>query len=64
MLSYLPIVTALLAVGPAMAHMELNWPYPLRSRFDPANDWSHIDYSMTSPLLADGMYTIPLNVTS
>ncbi|KFZ19183.1 hypothetical protein V501_00781 [Pseudogymnoascus sp. VKM F-4519 (FW-2642)] len=54
MLSYLPIVTALLAVGPAMAHMELNSPYPLRSKFDPANDWSHIDYSMTSPLLADG----------
>ncbi|KFY84680.1 hypothetical protein V500_09081 [Pseudogymnoascus sp. VKM F-4518 (FW-2643)] len=54
MLSYLPIVTALLAAGPTMAHMELNSPYPLRSQFDPANDYTVIDYSMTSPLLADG----------
>ncbi|OBT65572.1 hypothetical protein VE03_05046 [Pseudogymnoascus sp. 23342-1-I1] len=54
MLSYLPIATALLAAGPAMAHMQLNWPYPLRSQFDPANDYTIIDYSMNSPLLADG----------
>ncbi|KFY06801.1 hypothetical protein V492_07722 [Pseudogymnoascus sp. VKM F-4246] len=54
MLSYLPVVAALLAVGPAAAHMELDWPYPLHSKFDPANDYTIIDYSMTSPLLADG----------
>ncbi|KAF9882676.1 hypothetical protein FE257_005650 [Aspergillus nanangensis] len=45
----------LLATGHfAAAHMELSWPYPLRSRFDPQADQSTIDYSMTSPLLADG----------
>lgn len=62
MLSYLPIVTALLAVGPAVAHMELNSPYPLRSQFDPANDYTVIDYSMTSPLLADGVYPVPFSI--
>jgi hypothetical protein len=62
MLSYLPIVTVLLAAGPAMAHMELNMPYPLRSKFDPANDYTNIDYSMTSPLLADGAYIVPFQM--
>lgn len=60
MLSYLSIATALLAAGAVMAHMELKWPYPLRSQFDPANDYTNIDYSMTSPLLADGAYPVPV----
>ncbi|KFX93724.1 hypothetical protein V490_04715 [Pseudogymnoascus sp. VKM F-3557] len=54
MLSCIPIATALLAVGPAMAHMQISRPFPLRSQFDPANDYTNIDYSMTNPLLADG----------
>lgn len=38
----------------AMGHMEMSWPYPLRSKYNPANSYSIIDYSMTSPLAADG----------
>jgi hypothetical protein len=34
--------------------MELSWPYPLRSKYNPANNYSIIDYSMTSPLNSDG----------
>lgn len=34
--------------------MEMSWPYPLHSKYDPANDYTNIDYSMTSPLVADG----------
>ena len=38
-----------------VAHMEMSWPYALRSKLDPANaGQSYIDYSMTSPLAADG----------
>ena len=36
------------------SHMEMSWPYPLRSKFNPANSYQIIDYSMTSPLSADG----------
>jgi hypothetical protein len=59
MLSCIPIATALLAVGPAMAHMQISRPFPLRSQFDPANDYTNIDYSMTNPLLADGAFLTP-----
>lgn len=38
----------------ASSHMEMSWPYPLRSKFDPANSYQVIDYSMTAPLSADG----------
>ncbi|GIZ39599.1 hypothetical protein CKM354_000297800 [Cercospora kikuchii] len=34
--------------------MEMSWPYALHSKFNPANDYTAIDYSMTSPLSADG----------
>ncbi|XHG06336.1 hypothetical protein AWENTII_009541 [Aspergillus wentii] len=52
---FLKSIFGLLCIsGLAAAHMELSWPYPLRSQFDPANNWTTIDYSMTSPLLADG----------
>ncbi|CAK1354788.1 unnamed protein product [Cercospora beticola] len=37
-----------------VAHMEMSWPYALHSKFNPANDYTAIDYSMTSPLSADG----------
>lgn len=50
------IISSLLAAGFAAAHIQMTWPYPLRSEFDPANDWDEIDYSMTNPLHADGMY--------
>lgn len=43
-----------LSIGPALGHMEMTWPYALRSKFNPKNDWTNIDYSNTSPLLADG----------
>lgn len=39
---------------PALCHMQMSWPYPLRSEFNPATPESEIDYSMTSPLNADG----------
>jgi hypothetical protein len=34
--------------------MEMSWPYPLRSKYNPANSYEIIDYSMTSPLNVDG----------
>ncbi|EXJ84673.1 hypothetical protein A1O3_05343 [Capronia epimyces CBS 606.96] len=34
--------------------MQLSWPYPLRSPLDPDVPYYDKDYSMTSPLLADG----------
>lgn len=52
-------VLGLLSVGLATAHMEMSWPYPLRSKFDPNNNPSNIDYSMTSPLNADGWSARP-----
>jgi hypothetical protein len=36
------------------AHMEMNWPYPIRSQLDPAVTIADKDYSYTSPLLQDG----------
>jgi hypothetical protein len=45
-----------MVLGLSSAHMEMSWPYPLRSKFDPQTPPNLIDYSMTSPLLADGTY--------
>lgn len=36
------------------AHLEMSWPYPLRSKLNPLTPESLIDYSMTSPLEASG----------
>jgi hypothetical protein len=47
-------VAGFMAIGVASAHMELDWPYPLRSKFDPNTPQDMIDYSMTSPLNMDG----------
>ncbi|KAB8067225.1 hypothetical protein BDV29DRAFT_200510 [Aspergillus leporis] len=44
----------LLTCGLTAAHMEMNWPYPMRSQFDPKNKESDIDYDLTSPLESDG----------
>ncbi|KAH0352943.1 hypothetical protein KCU81_g1868, partial [Aureobasidium melanogenum] len=38
----------------ALGHMEMSWPYPLHSKYNPENSYNIIDYSMTSPLFADG----------
>ena len=43
-----------LLIPPTLCHMEMSWPYSLRSKHNPANSYSDIDYSMTSPLEADG----------
>ena len=46
---------SILSLAPqTLAHMEMSWPYPLHSKFDPANSYTVIDYSMTAPLFADG----------
>ncbi|KAI5370832.1 hypothetical protein Slin15195_G017050 [Septoria linicola] len=37
-----------------VAHMEMSWPWPLHSKYDPQNDYTTIDYSMTAPLSPDG----------
>ena len=34
--------------------MQMSFPYPFKSSYNPANDYTNIDYSMTTPLLADG----------
>ncbi|KAL1990465.1 hypothetical protein VTN49DRAFT_6304 [Thermomyces lanuginosus] len=44
----------LMSLGLCAAHIEMSWPYPFRSKFDPETDPGLIDYSMTSPLNADG----------
>ncbi|KAI4722708.1 hypothetical protein E4T48_00997 [Aureobasidium sp. EXF-10727] len=46
--------TLLSLASQVLGHMEMSWPYPLRSKYNPANSYTIIDYSMTSPLLADG----------
>ena len=35
-------------------HMEMSWPYPVWSKYNSANSYESVDYSMTSPLNADG----------
>ena len=45
---------SLLLLPLVSCHMEMSWPYPLRSKYNPANSYNIIDYSMTSPLEADG----------
>nr|OQO15673.1 hypothetical protein B0A51_16803 [Rachicladosporium sp. CCFEE 5018] len=43
-----------LALPPALCHMQLSWPYPLHSKYNPSTPEALIDYSMTSPLDASG----------
>ncbi|KAK1091388.1 hypothetical protein LTR48_006399 [Friedmanniomyces endolithicus] len=43
-----------LLLPPALCHMEMSYPYPFRSQFNPANNYTDIDYSMKAPLNADG----------
>lgn len=52
--SFASVLVTLLAAGHlAAAHMELSYPAPFRSKFNP-NAGSNIDYSMTAPLSGDG----------
>lgn len=49
------LCNAFLILPPVIwAHMEISYPHPLRSKFNPENSYNIIDYSMTSPLNADG----------
>ncbi|KAK5998381.1 hypothetical protein PT974_00760 [Cladobotryum mycophilum] len=41
-------------VAMASAHMEMSWPPAFRSKYNPNTAQADIDYSMTSPLNADG----------
>ncbi|QKX54478.1 uncharacterized protein TRUGW13939_01565 [Talaromyces rugulosus] len=50
----LKALTGLMIASVASAHMELSWPYPLRSKLDPNADEGKVDYSMTNPLASDG----------
>ncbi|KAK2816023.1 hypothetical protein FQN49_008058 [Arthroderma sp. PD_2] len=43
---------ALCAAGSALAHMEMQWPYALRSKFNKQNN--NPDWSMTAPLEPSG----------
>ncbi|ERS94950.1 hypothetical protein HMPREF1624_08661 [Sporothrix schenckii ATCC 58251] len=52
MLSSLTVVLASASI--AAAHMEMTWPPPLRSKYNPYSNPGSIDYTMTAPLLADG----------
>jgi hypothetical protein len=36
------------------AHMEMSWPYPIRSQFDPTIPGQDRDYNLKSPLDANG----------
>ncbi|KAI5201230.1 hypothetical protein E4T38_06168 [Aureobasidium subglaciale] len=46
--------TLLSLASQVLGHMEMSWPYPLHSKYNPANSYTVIDYSMTAPLFADG----------
>ncbi|EGE03336.1 endoglucanase [Trichophyton equinum CBS 127.97] len=49
------LIYVLLAVCTGVSgHMEMKTPYPFRSKFNPENKYTDIDYSMTSPLNSDG----------
>ncbi|KAJ9097351.1 hypothetical protein QFC19_006819 [Naganishia cerealis] len=47
---------AAICASTASAHMQMSWPYPLHSTFNPKTPESAKDYSMTSPLITDGVY--------
>ncbi|RSH82256.1 hypothetical protein EHS25_005966 [Saitozyma podzolica] len=50
------ILASLFAISGAMAHMQLQWPPALHSKFNSATPEEYIDYSMTSPLVTDGTF--------
>ncbi|SPJ89658.1 probable endoglucanase [Fusarium torulosum] len=48
------VFTAFAILSVASAHIELSWPYPLRSKFNPDSPKDLIDYDMINPLFANG----------
>ena len=50
----LTTLSCLLCFPPTLAHMQMSQPLPLRSPLDPNSPEATKDYSMTSPLSADG----------
>ncbi|GAA5860369.1 hypothetical protein JCM8547_003479 [Rhodosporidiobolus lusitaniae] len=48
------ILLSSLAAGLASAHMELQYPPPINSKYDPQTLEANKDYSMTAPLNSDG----------
>ncbi|GAA5821875.1 hypothetical protein JCM3770_000628 [Rhodotorula araucariae] len=48
------ILSAVLATTLVSAHIELMFPPPINSKYDPQTIEANKDYSMTSPLLPDG----------
>lgn len=53
-MQFITLLTALAFGSTVTAHMELGWPYPFRDKANPNSPQAQIDYSMTSPLNADG----------
>lgn len=52
---WLLLFTIVLRLLPhALAHMEMKYPFPMRSKFDPQTPNDSIDYDMVAPLLPDG----------
>jgi hypothetical protein len=48
------LYTLFIALPPALGHVEMTWPYPLRSKHNPSTPENLIDYSMKAPLSASG----------
>ncbi|BGP28353.1 hypothetical protein JCM10296v2_000085 [Rhodotorula toruloides] len=48
------VYTTLLAAGLATAHIEMMYPPPINSKFDPQTLEANKDYTMTAPLFPDG----------
>lgn len=48
------LYTLLVALPPALCHVEMTWPAPLRSKHNPSTPENLIDYSMKAPLSASG----------
>jgi hypothetical protein len=53
-MQYLKLVAALTFGSGVQAHMALEWPLPFRASYNPNSLPANIDYSLTSPLNADG----------
>jgi hypothetical protein len=53
-MQFITLLTALAFGSAVNAHMALQWPYPYRASYNPNVAEANIDYSITSPLNADG----------
>ncbi|KAL1406663.1 hypothetical protein Q8F55_008369 [Vanrija albida] len=54
MVTLLALLAASSLALPALAHMEMQYPPPFRSKFNPHTLSANIDWSMTNPLEPDG----------